>query len=175
MGHPMPPTSHSAPSIRVVRDDDTASLARIYNHYVVHSTVTFEEEPIDAGEMERRVHEVLESGLPWMVADTAGVVVGYAYASRWKTRVGYRFSAELSVYLAPEASGHGLGRQLYGSVLEQLTTLGIHAAIGGIALPNEACVALHEKLGFVQVAHFRETGKKSGAWIDVGYWERLLQ
>ena len=160
--------------IRLAADADADALARIYNHYVAETVVTFEEQPVAPDEMARRAAEVLEAGLPWLVADEADGVVGFAYASKWKGRCAYRFAVETTVYLAPEAVGRGLGTALYVELLERVRALGMHTAIGGIALPNDASVALHEKLGMERVALFREVGFKLGRWIDVGYWQKAL-
>ena len=166
---PVPPVT-----LRDATRDDAAAIAAIYNHYVLHTTVTFEETAVDADEIARRMESVWSSGLPWLVAEHAGVLVGYAYATKWKERIGYRFSVEASVYLAVDAAGRGVGSALYQALFPMLSARGIHAVIGGIALPNAASIALHEKMGMQQVAHFRETGTKFGAWVDVGYWEALL-
>lgn len=161
--------------IRMAAAADAAALARIYNHYVRETIVTFEEEPVADAEMARRLGEVQAASLPWLVAEEEGGVVGYACARPWKPRRGYRFSAEVSVYLDAAHGGRGLGTKLYAQLLAELRTRRIHAAMGGIALPNDASVRLHEKLGFEKVAHFREVGFKLGAWIDVGYWEKILE
>jgi phosphinothricin acetyltransferase len=124
--------------------------------------------------MSARVREIQSTGLPWLVAEDAGAVAGFAYASKWKTRSAYRFSAESSVYIAPERRGDGIGSRLYTALIAELERLGLHTVIGGIALPNDASVRLHEKLGFVKTAHFAEVGFKFGAWVDVGYWQRRL-
>lgn len=153
---------------------DGEALARIYNHYVAHTIVTFEEDPVDAASMTARVHEVVDAGLPWIVLEEATEVLGYAYASHWKRRPGYRFSVESTVYLAPSALGKGRGAQLYQRLLSILEEGPAHLVIGGIALPNPASISLHERLGFEKVAHFREVGFKFEKWIDVGYWQRYL-
>lgn len=160
--------------IREATPSDAAAIAEIYNHYVQETVVTFEEEPVAAGEMARRMEEVRSASLPWLLAEEEGRVAGYAYATRWKARSGYRFSAEITVYLAPDCGGRGLGSKLYGELFPRLQERGIHAVMGGIALPNEASVALHEKFGLRKVAHFAEVGFKLGRWIDVGYWQRIF-
>jgi len=161
--------------IRMAAAADAAALARIYNHYVRETIVTFEEEPVADAEMARRLADVQAASLPWLVAEEADGVVGYACARPWKPRRGYRFSTEVSVYLDAAHGGRGLGTKLYTNLLSELRMRHIHAAMGGIALPNEASVRLHEKLGFEKVAHFREVGFKFGAWIDVGYWEKIFE
>jgi phosphinothricin acetyltransferase len=117
---------------------------------------------------------VAQAGLPWLVAEQDGRLLGYAYATRWRVRPAYRTSVESSVYLGGEAAGRGLGSALYRALLDALRRLDVHMVIGGIAQPNERSVALHEKLGFRKVAHFSEVGRKFGRWIDVGYWELRL-
>ena len=153
---------------------DAAGIAAIYNHYVTNTIVTFDEEPLPAEEFARRIEATLGEGMPWLVAERDGVVVGYSYATKWKARRGYRFSAEVTVYLAPDAGGQGIGSLLYTPLLDELKRMGMHTALGGIALPNDSSIALHEKLGFEKVAHFKQTGIKFGQWIDVGYWEKIL-
>jgi len=153
---------------------DAEAMARIYNYYVNQTIVTFEEKAISSSEICQRLQEVQSSSLPWLVAKRGGKIVGYAYASRWKGRCAYRFSTEVTVYVAPVDTGHGIGSMLYGQLLPALKENDIHTAIGGIALPNEASVALHEKFGFTKVAHFREVGFKFKRRIDVGYWQSLL-
>lgn len=166
--------STPGPIVRPATAADAAALARIYNHFIAHTIVTFEEEPVTAGEMARRVDEVQAASLPWLVVEAGAVVAGYAYASKWRVRRAYRFSAEVTVYLAPDQGGRGLGTALYTRLLDDLRARGVHAVLGGIALPNDASIALHEKLGFRKVAHFEQTGFKFARWIDVGYWQRLL-
>ncbi|HET6588329.1 MAG TPA: GNAT family N-acetyltransferase, partial [Oleiagrimonas sp.] len=94
--------------------------------------------------------------------------------SRWKSRCAYRHSVETSIYLDPERTGQGIGRHLYVALLDAVRALGMHAVIGGVALPNAASVALHEHLGFHKVAHFEQVGYKQGRWIDVAYWQLVL-
>ena len=156
--------------IRVASTEDAPAICAIYNHYVTNTIVTFEEEPVTASEMRERIIAVIER-LPWLVLERNGVIAGYAYASPWKARIGYRFTVESSIYLAPEHVGCGFGSALYGALLEALRALDVHCVIGGAALPNPASIALHEKLGFRQVAHFRQVGRKFGRWIDVAYWQ----
>ncbi len=160
--------------IRPATTADGAAMAAIYNHYVTDTIVTFEEKTIDGVEMAARLAEVEAAGLPWLVVEDGAEVAGYAYGSKWKGRCAYRFAVESTIYLASTATGKGLGRQLYQRLIDLLTEGGYHVVIGGISLPNAASVALHERLGFEKVAHFREVGYKLGRWIDVGYWQRML-
>ena len=161
-------------SIRIATASDADRIAEIYNHYIANTVVTFEEEPVAGDEMRRRMDDVFAAALPWLIAESGGRVVGYAYATKWKARSAYRFSVETTVYLADGLGKRGLGSRLYDELFRILKEKGIHAAIGGIALPNDASVALHEKFGMRKVAHFEEVGFKFGKWVDVGYWERIL-
>jgi L-amino acid N-acyltransferase YncA len=160
--------------IRAATSADALSIAAIYNHYVADTRITFEEEPVPAQGMAARIAEVQAQDLPWLVAELDGAVVGYSYANRWKARSAYRFSVETTIYLKPGSEGRGLGKQLYGALLELLKITRVHAAIGGAALPNPASVALHESLGFEHVGTFRQVGFKHGRWVDVAYWQLLL-
>lgn len=160
--------------IRAAAPADAAALARIYEVYVRDTTVTFEEDPVAPVEMAKRMREVASAGLPWLVAEEDGQLIGYAYASPWKGRSAYRWSVEITVYLEPGRARRGWGTRLYEELFARLAAGGIHTVLGGIALPNDASVALHEKLGMVKVAHLREVGFKLGRWIDVGYWQRTL-
>ena len=159
--------------IRSVNAEDAETVCSIYNHYVRNTIITFEETPVSKEEMTDRIAEASVS-LPWVVWEDNEEIKGYAYASKWKTRSAYRFSVESSIYLQPEFIGKGAGKILYEALISELRNRSLHAVIGGIALPNESSVALHEKLGFIKVAHFKEVGHKYEQWIDVGYWELLL-
>ena len=159
--------------IRAARTNDATAIAEIYNHYVRHTVVTFEEVPVAVKEMAQRILDVSER-LPWLVWEDGGAVVGWAYATAWKPRSAYRFSVETTVYVAASHQRRGVGDALYRKLIEDLRARNLHSAVGGIALPNEGSVALHEKLGFKKVAHFAEVGRKLDRWIDVGYWQLIL-
>lgn len=159
--------------IRAAIPDDAAAICSIYNGYVENTTFSFEEKPVAHDEMAQRIADITAS-FPWLVLTENDVVLGYAYASPWKARCAYRFAAESSVYLAPDAVGKKLGLRLYEQLIAELRALGLHSVIGGISQPNSASVGLHEKMGFTKVAHFRQVGWKFGRWIDVGYWELML-
>lgn len=159
--------------IRTATQNDAQQIVDIYNYYILNTTVTFEEEAISAKTMGERMTEVLEK-YPWLVYEQNGKIVAYAYAGAWKSRCAYRYSVETSVYLENGLSGKGIGSALYKELLSKLQTLNLHGIIGGIALPNEACIALHEKFGFEKVAHFKEVGHKFNKWIDVAYYEKIL-
>ena len=161
--------------IRDARSADAVPITDIYNHYVLNSSVTFEETQLQPSNILDRINEAATQKLPYLVYEERSEgVIGYAYASKWKGRCAYRHSVEVSIYLHPEQSGQGLGTALYSALFKLLSERGYHVAIGGIALPNPASIALHEKLGMTKVAHFKEIGFKFGHWVDVGYWQALL-
>jgi L-amino acid N-acyltransferase YncA len=152
---------------------DGAACAAIYAPYVEGSPVSFEERAPDAAEMASRIERARESHA-WLVAERDAGVVGYANASAFRDRPAYRWSATVSIYLAEEARGRGVGRTLYGALFDRLRERGYRMACAGITLPNEASVGLHESLGFEPVGVNREIGFKCGAWRDVGWYQLEL-
>ena len=161
-------------SIRSASAGDAGHIARIYNYYVQNSVITFEEEPVAPQAMAARMAEVQGASLPWLVAEVGNLVVGYACASQWMGRSAYRHSVETTIYIEHGREGRGIGARLYSELLASLRASGKHVAIGGAAMPNDASVALHEKLGFERVATFRQVGFKFGRWVDVAYWQIML-
>lgn len=157
--------------IRLANKSDADVVASIYNHYIANTVVSFEESLLSGADMALRIDKVRECGLPWVVAEDNEGIIGYAYAARWHERSAYRHTVEVSAYIASTAHSKGWGTQLYESLFEQLRVLNIHVIIAGVALPNPASVALHEKFRMKKVAHFAEVGFKFGRWIDVGYWQ----
>ena len=153
---------------------DAAAIAAIYNVHVRDTIVTFELDDVAVDEMAHRMVQVRDPGLPWLVLEERGSVIGYAYGGQWKARAAYARTVESSVYLADAARGRGLGKHLYAELIERLRACGIHVVLGGISLPNAASIALHEGLGFEAIGTFREVGWKLGRWIDVGYWQLRL-
>ena len=160
--------------IRPVSVADAEDIARIYNYYVANTVITFEEEAVSASDMASRITETQGLMLPWLVAEVDGAIAGYAYARRWRPRSAYRYSAETTIYLDRGSERRRIGTALYSALLPLLRERGIHVAIGGVALPNDASVALHEKLGFERVATFRQVGFKHDRWVDVAYWQLVL-
>lgn len=160
--------------IRGAVEADAEAIADIYNYYITDTIVTFEEEPVTEAEIARRINQVQGAGLPWLVAEEDGQILGYAYATPWKERIGYRFSVETTVYLDKDCKGRGIGSQLYSELFKLLEKAGVRSAIGGVALPNDASVALHEKLGMRKVAEFERIGVKFDQWINVAYWQRFF-
>jgi L-amino acid N-acyltransferase YncA len=153
---------------------DAAAIARIYNYYIQNTVITFEEDPVSPEDMAARIAETQSLPLPWLVAEVDGPITGYAYARKWRPRSAYRYAVETTIYLEHGQEGRGIGKLLYAALLRQVRELGMHVAIGGAALPNDASSALHEKLGFERVATFRQVGFKRDRWVDVAYWQLVL-
>jgi len=158
--------------IRAVTLDDAFQIAEIYNYYILNSYATFEEEIVDALDFRERIQATIIK-YPWLVFEEEGEIYGYAYASKFNTRCAYKNTVEISIYLRNGKTGLGVGTLLYAVLLEILDKGNYHAIIGGVSLPNETSVRLHEKFGFQKVAHFKEVGYKFNRWIDVGYWQKL--
>jgi phosphinothricin acetyltransferase len=159
--------------IRVATPNDAAQITAIYNHYIANTVITFEEAELPAAEIAKRIEDVGAS-YPWLVYERDGAILGYAYAGRFAVRSAYRFSAETTVYVAPESRRGGIGTALYRELLDRLRAGLLHCALGLIALPNEASVRLHERCGFVKVGELAQVGRKFDRWIDVGYWQLHL-
>ncbi len=161
--------------IRSATESDAQAITDIYNFYIKNTVVTFEELPVRQNEIIERIGKITGSNLPWLVAEDAGMVIGYAYAGKWNVRSAYRHTVESTVYVSNSAVAKGWGTRLYTALLDLLRQKSIHVVIGGITLPNPASVALHEKFGMKKVAHFSEVGFKFGKWLDVGYWQMELK
>ncbi len=149
---------------------DAAACAAIYAPHVEASATSFEERAPSAEELTSRI-ERLTATHPWLVAESGGEVIGYAYSCRHRERPAYRWSVDVSVYVADAWARRGVGRSLYEGLFEGLRRQGFRVACAGITLPNEASVALHERLGFAPVGTYRGIGWKEGAWRDVGWWQ----
>ncbi len=156
--------------IRGARIEDAEALCRIYNYYVENTIITFEEIPVTVDDMKNRILKGLEH-FPWLVYESQGSVIGYAYAGKWRVRSAYRYTVETTIYLDKQCHGQKIGTQLYKHLIEELVNRNIHRVVACIALPNDASVQLHEKLGFKKVARFTEVGYKFNQWLDIGYWQ----
>ena len=161
--------------IRPSTPGDVPSITAIYGWNVAHGTGTFELDPPDEPEMARRRDDVLSKGLPWLVAERGGKVLGYAYANHFRPRRAYRFCLEDSIYLAPEAQGHGLGRLLLAELLARCEAAGARqmlAVIGDSA--NAASIGVHSALGFERTGLMRAAGWKFDRWLDVVMMQKSL-
>ena len=160
-------------TIRAATARDADAICAIYNPHIRGTIVTFEEIEVPILEMTERIAGIAQS-FPWLVAEQNGALLGYAYAGFFSKRSAYRHSVETSIYVDEAARGRGLGAELYFALLDRLRAMPLRTALGLIALPNAASVALHEKCGFKKVAHLSDVGFKFGRWIDVGYWQIVL-
>jgi L-amino acid N-acyltransferase YncA len=159
--------------VRDATDDDAAPCAAIYAPYVADTTVSFEDEPPSAEEIGRRI-ALARQRHAWLVLEEDGEVVGYAYAAPVKERAAYRWSCEVSVYLAHGRGGAGRGRALYEALFARLADRGYRQVIAGMTLPNDASAGLHRALGFEPIGVQRRIGWKHGAWRDVAWVQRSL-
>jgi len=167
--------SNGKVTVRPATEHDLGQINDIYNRYVVETHFTFDVEPM-----------TLEARREWfghydhtgryrvLVGVSDASVIGFASSSRWRPKPAYETSVETSIYLAPDAVGRGTGTRLYEELLKQLQREDLHRAYAGIALPNQASIALHERLGFKRVAHFTEQGRKFDRYWDVGWYEKAL-
>ena len=159
--------------IRSATVADADRCAEIYAPYVTDSWISFEAELPSGTEMGRRIEQALRTHA-WLVSEVNGAVAGYAYASPHRSRDAYKTSCDVAVYLDSENTGQGMGRGLYQKLLPILKERGFHAAFAGIALPNDASIALHRVSGFTTVGTYQEVGWKMGEWRDVQWMQRLL-
>ncbi len=159
--------------IRPVDLHDADQIVQICNHYIKNTHYTFETESSNPIEMGARICETAED-YAYLVAEERGEILGYAYAHEFKSRPAYNHSVEVSVYIKNDAVQKGIGTELYRCLFPKIYQTDVHAIIAGIALPNDASIRLHEKMGMEKVAHFREVGFKLGRWIDVAYWEMII-
>ena len=165
-------------TLRLATPDDAAACVALYAPYVRETSITFEYEVPTAADFRQRIETVLKLA-PWLLAvetrDGKEHVLGYAYGGTWRTRVAYRWVVETAIYVDQQARGRGIGKALYGALMDLLRLQGFCRAIGGITLPNPESEKLHERLGFQFVGNFRKCGWKQGTWWDVGFWELELR
>jgi phosphinothricin acetyltransferase len=159
--------------IRHFAPGDEHAIADIYNHYILHTTVTFEEEPLSAEQMRARI-DAYRQHHPWLVCEQGGEVVGYAYGAKFHARSAFRHTLEASVYLRAGMERRGLGRALYQALIPMLRAQGCHTLVAVISLPHDGSVALHEALGFAPSGRLPQVGCKFGHWLDIGYWTLSL-
>jgi phosphinothricin acetyltransferase len=160
-------------ALRLVSPDDAPAILSLYAPIVSETYISFELEVPTCEQMRDRIASV-SAVFPWLVDEDEGVMRGYAYASRHRSRAAYQWSTDVSVYVAADARGQGRGRRLYELLFSILRDLSYQTALAGIVLPNERSVALHESLGFQMVGVYRNVGFKHGAWRDVGWWQLAL-
>jgi L-amino acid N-acyltransferase YncA len=152
---------------------DAAACAAIYAPSVESTPISFELAPPDTAEFARRIAKYSATH-QFLVAESDGVVAGYAYGCPWAERAAYRWSVESSVYVGEGHQGRGIGRALYLELFSRLRVQGFRVVVAGITLPNPASIALHEAVGFEPIGALRDIGWKAGSWHDVGYWQMFL-
>lgn len=160
--------------IRSVTIDDAAAICEIYNYYIDKTCISFEYDPVSIEEMSRRIKSTIKS-YPWIVHEKQGEIIAYAYVNKYAVREAYKNTLEVTVYVSKDNGSKGIGTKIYQHLFDLIDkTTAAHSLMSVIALPNEASVRLHEKLGFEKASHFKEVGFKFDRWIDVGYWQKIL-
>lgn len=160
-------------TIRKVKIEDASAIKEIYNFFIENSIVTFDESKKDLAEIETKIVITTED-YPWFILEENDELIAFAYCNQWKDKSAYDQSVEGTIYIKQGSEGKGIGTKLYSFLIDDLRSKGFHSILGVISLPNDASVALHEKLNFEKVAHFKEIGKKFGNQIDVGCWQLIL-
>ncbi len=161
--------------IRPATPADLPEIHRIYAHAVIHGTASWEWEPPALDEMQRRMEAILAAGYPYLAAESDGQIFGYAYAGAYRPRAAYRWTCEDSIYIAPEAQGRGVGRQLLGALIDQCTAQGLRQMVAVIGDANSApSIRLHTAMGFAPAGQIRSAGFKHGRWLDQMLMQRPL-
>jgi L-amino acid N-acyltransferase YncA/aromatic ring-cleaving dioxygenase len=161
--------------IRPSREDDIAAITAIYGHHVLHGVASFEDAPPAADELARRRREILAAGLPYLVAESSRRVLGYCYASHYRTRSAYRYTLEDSIYVDAGELGRGIGRALLSTLIERSTELGYRQMIAVIGGSDQwPSIRLHEALGFTHAGCLAAVGFKFGGWVDTVFMQRAL-
>ncbi len=172
---PAPDARPAEVAVRPATGEDLPAVLAIYTHYVLTTTITFNTAVPDPRVWRERLQRhVVDGPHHFLVAEVDGHVTGFAETLPLRDKPAYARSAEVSVYVAPDAAGLGVGRALYERLLPDMAASGFHRAYAIIALPNDRSVAFHERHGFVHVGTLHEVGRKFDQWIDVGYWEKAL-
>ena len=161
-------------NIRKATIADSYNILNIYTPYIVDTCITFEIEVPTINEFSDRIQNIIKD-YPYLVYEVDGKIIGYAYASKYRERPAYKYSAEVSVYIAPEYHGCGIGKILYEKLLELLKKQGIYTAVAGVALPNEKSIGLHKAFGFKEVGTYHNVGYKFDKWLDVMWLEKSLR
>ena len=161
--------------IRAAGEADVVAVTAIYGHHALHGLGTFEEEAPSAADMAARIAQITALGLPYLVADDGGVIIGFAYAAPFRPRAAYRYTVEDSVYVAPGCAGRGVGKALVQRLIEICQGMGLRqmmAVIGDSG--NAASIGLHRALGFDPAGVCRSVGFKHGRWVDTVWMQRAL-
>jgi phosphinothricin acetyltransferase len=162
------------PIIRQAEPCDAKEFCCIYNHYISYSTATFEENPVTEEIMRERIYKVTTKHSWWTALD-GEKVIGYAYLHNFHERSAYRRTLEDSVYVHKDYAGQGIGGALLEKLLEDAQAQGAHSVIAILGHPNVASETLHEKFGFTKIAHIKDAGYKFEKWVDVTYYQKVLE
>jgi phosphinothricin acetyltransferase len=164
-----------AATVRSAADADLPAVQAIYAHHVLHGSASFETVPPDLAEMARRHAEITGRGMPYLVAEVGGEILGYAYAGPYRPRAAYRFTLEDSVYVAEGAAGRGVGRRLLDRLIADATALGYRQMLAVIGdSGNLGSIVLHQRAGFTHLGTLQSVGFKFGRWLDVVLMQRAL-
>ncbi len=161
-------------TIRAAVEDDLHDIAAIYSHEVANSIATFDLEPPGIGYWQQRLTGNHDGDHLLVAVDTDQDVVGYAYSWSYRPRPAYQTTRETSIYLDPSVRGQGVGRRLYPALLDAMAGAGVHTAVALVALPNPGSIRLHLACGFARVGAMREVGYKFDQWIDVEWYQKIL-
>lgn len=161
-------------AVRSARAPDAEAIARIYAHYVHHGTASFDTEPRTGAQTEQKIRDILSKGWPFIVAERAETIMGYAYVTAFRDRPAYGYTCEDSIYVDPAFVGQGVGVQLMRDLMERASDCGFRQMIAVIGGGEPASVALHRKLGFMHAGHMRNVGRKFGRWLDTVYMQAEL-
>ncbi|MFD2727444.1 GNAT family N-acetyltransferase [Hyunsoonleella rubra] len=159
--------------IRPVHIDDAKVLLDIYNYYVLHSTATFDLEPLTIAVFKEKFNRI-NADYPFIVFEENNEILGYAYGSRFRPKPAYDYVVESTVYVKHDCHGKQIGTKLYAELLKLLGQMNLNTVLGVLTIPNDASIKLHEKFGFKQVAELREVGFKFGEWQNIGIWQLKL-
>ena len=164
----------SGMTIRQVREEDARQIAAIYAHHVLHGTASYDVEPPPAAEIEAKIRRILAAGWPFLVAESSGEIVGYAYATQFRDRAAYRWTAEDSIYVRADQLGRGIGKTLLPELCRRAEACGFRQLIAVIGGAEQASVGLHGSCGFTEVGRIHAAGWKHGRWLDSVYMQLAL-
>ena len=159
--------------VRAFQKNDIQAILDIYNYYVLNTTVTFDIEAVTFEAFSDKVHKI-NAEYPFLVFEEEGAILGFAYASRFRPKPAYNYTAESTVYVKHTAHGKQIGTKLYEALIDELKQTEIHTLLGVLTVPNDASIKLHNKFGFKEVAHLKEVGFKFGEWQNIGIWQLKL-
>ncbi|MCL2518338.1 MAG: N-acetyltransferase family protein [Oscillospiraceae bacterium] len=160
--------------IRNATPDDAEAILKIYTPYITGTNISFETEVPTIEEFAARIENITKS-YPYLVCEIDNTIVGFAYAARHRERAAYKYSAESSIYIAPEYQSRGIGKELYTKLFELCRAQEIYTIYAGVTLPNEKSIGLHKSLGFIEVGVFHNVGYKFDRWLDVIWLEKPLK